>query len=70
MLSTSCYPRKNLNNIPRGIALRLRRICDADEKFNSRSIKYKNYLIAIDYKPSVVNKHFAHVSTLSRQQAR
>ena len=70
VLSTSCYPRKNLNNIPRCIALRLRRICDTDEKFNSRSIEYKNYLIARDYKPSIVNKHFAHVSTLSRQQAR
>ena len=69
-LQISCYPKKSLNNIPRGIALRLRRICDTDEKFNSRSIEYKNYLIARDYKPSVVNKHFAHVSTLSRQQAR
>ena len=70
MLSTSCYPRKNLNNISRGTALRLRSICDTDEKFNSRPIKYKNYLIAIDYKPSIVNKYFSHVSTLSRQQAR
>ena len=70
VLPTSCYPRKSINNIPRGIALRLRRICDTDEKFNSRSIEYKNYLIARDYKPSIVNKHFAHVSTLSRQQAR
>ena len=67
VLPTSCYPRKSINNIPRGIALRLRRICDTDEKFNSRSIEYKNYLIARDYKPSIVNKHFAHVSTLSRQ---
>ena len=44
MLPASCYPRKSLNNIPRGIALRLRRcICDT--------------------------KNFAHVLTLSRQQA-
>ena len=70
VLLTSCYPRKSINNIPRGIALRLRRICDTDEKFNSRSIEYKNYLIARDYKPSIVNKHFARVSTLSRQQVR
>ena len=48
----------------------MRRICDNDEKFNSRSIEYKNYLIARDYKPSIVNKHFAHVLTLSREQAR
>ena len=70
MLPTSCYPRKSLNNLPRGIALRLRRICDTDEKFDSRSIEYKNYLIVRDCKPSIVNKHFAHVSSLSRQQAR
>ena len=70
VLPTSCYHRKSINNIPRGIALRLRRICDTDEKFNSRSIEYKNYLIARDSKPSTVHKHFAHVSTLSRQQAR
>ena len=70
VLLTSCYPRKSLNNMPHGIALHLRRICDTDEKFNSRSIENKNYLIARDHKPSIVNKHFAHVSTLSRQQAR
>ena len=70
VLSASCYPTKSLNDIPRGIPLRLIHICDTDEKFNSRSIEYKNYLIARDYKPSIVNKHFAHVLTLSRQQAR
>ena len=48
----------------------MRHICDTDEKFNISSIEYKNYLIARDYKPSIVNKHFAHVSPLSRQQAR
>ena len=48
------------------------RICDTDEKLNPRSIEYKNYFIlyARDSKPFIVNKHFAHVSTLSRQQAR
>ena len=34
------------------------------------TIEYKNYLIAREYKPPIVNKYFAHVSTLSRQQAR
>ena len=69
MLLISCYCRKSINNIPCDIALRLRRICDTDEKFNSRSIEYKNYLIAREYKPSIV-KYFANVSTLSRLQAR
>ena len=70
VLPTSCYPRKSINNIPHGITLRLRHICDTDEKFNSSSIQYKNCLIAREYKPSIVNKHFAHVSTFSRQQTR
>ena len=70
MLPTNGYPRKSLNNIPHGIALLLRRIWDTNEKFDSRSIEYKNYLIARDYKPSIGNKYFAHVSTLSRQQVR
>ena len=42
VLSASCYPTKSLNDIPRGIPLRLIHICDTDEKFNSRSIEYKN----------------------------
>ena len=70
VLPTNCYPRNSTNNIPRGIALHLRHICDTDEKFNSRSIEYKNYLFSRDYKPSIVNKSFAHVPTLSREQAR
>ena len=45
------YLRKILNNIPQCISLRLRRICDTDQKFNSRSIEYKTYLTARDYKP-------------------
>ena len=50
--------------------MQMRCICDSDKKFNFRWIEYKNYLIDRGYKPSIVNKHFAHVSTLSRQQAR
>ena len=45
VLPTSCCLRKTLNNIPHGIALRLRHICDTDEKINSRAIEFKNSLI-------------------------
>ena len=34
VLPSTCYPKKNINNVPKGIALRLRRICDTDEKFD------------------------------------
>ena len=67
---SSCYPRKNINNAPRGIALRLRWICDTDEKFESRANEYKQYLLARDYKPSLVDKQFQEVSKITRTEAR
>ena len=42
VLPTRCYPRESINNIPHGIALRLRRICDSDGKFKHLSQEYKN----------------------------
>ena len=54
----TCYPSRNINKIPEGIALRLRRICDSDEKYEKRSNEYQNYLIARNYSPSLVVKHF------------
>ena len=65
----TCYPRKSITNIPRGIALRLRRICDTDEKFESRANENKQYLIARDYKPSLVDKQFQEVSKITRTEA-
>ena len=70
VMPSTCYPSSNINNIPRGIALRLKRICDSDEKFTVRSNEYKNYLIARDYKPKVVEKHFSEISNLTRAEAR
>ena len=34
VLPCTCYSKGNINNIPKGITLRLRRICDSDEKFD------------------------------------
>ena len=48
VLSSTCSPKRNINNVPKGIALRLRRICNTDEKFDIRSYEYQNYLIARD----------------------
>ena len=28
----TCFPKNNIENIPKGAALRLRRICDSDKK--------------------------------------
>ena len=70
VLSSTCYPKKNINNVPKGIALRLRRICDTDEKFDICSYKYQNYLIARDYKPSLVKRQFHAIKNISRREAR
>ena len=69
-MPSTCYLPNNINNVPRAIALRLKRICDSDEKFTVCSNVYKNYLIARDYKPKVVEKHFSKISILSRAEAR
>ena len=70
VLPSTCYPKKNINNVPNGIALRLRRICDTDEKFDIRSYEYQNYLIAIDYKPTLVKRQFHAIKNISRREAR
>ena len=56
VLPSMCFPKNNLESIPKGVALRLRRICDSDEKFEKHSAEYQNYLIARDCKPGKVKK--------------
>ena len=70
VMPSTCYLSNNINDVPRGIALRLKRICDSDEKFTIRRNECKNYLIARDYKPKVVGKHFSEISKLVRAEAR
>ena len=52
VLPSTCFPKTNIENIPKGVALRLRRIYDSDNKFEKRSAEYQKYLIAKDYKPT------------------
>ena len=42
ILPSTCYPKKSINKVPKEIALRLRRICDSDEKVDIRSSEYQN----------------------------
>ena len=50
--------------------MRLRRICDSDNKFEKRSKEYQNYFIARDYKPRKVRKQFSDIRNISREEAR
>ena len=54
VLPNTCFPKSNTENIPKGVALRLTRICDFGNTFEKRSKEYQNYFIARDYKPRKV----------------
>ena len=58
VLPSTCYPYKNIRNVPKGIALRLQSICETDEKYNQRSSEYQNYLVGREYNPALVKKQF------------
>ena len=53
-----CFPKNNIENIPKGVASCLKNICDSHEKFQKDSAAYPNYLIARDYWPSKEKKQF------------
>ena len=40
VLPSTSYPKKSINKVPKGLALRLRRICNSVEKSDIRSSEY------------------------------
>ena len=70
VLPSTCHPNRNIRNVPKGIDLRLRRICDSDEKYDERSEEYQKYLIARDYQSGSVKRRLEQVKKLSRSEAR
>ena len=70
VLHSTCFPKNNVENIPKDVALRLRKICDSDKKFEKRSAEYENYLIARDCKPGKVKKQFLDIKKLTKVEAR
>ena len=68
VLPCPCYPNRKIKNVPKGIALRLRRICDSDEKYDQRSEEYQMYLKARDYQPASVKRQFEEVKKLRRSE--
>ena len=70
VLSSTCDPKKSIDKVPKGIALRLRRICNSDEKFDIRSSEHQNYLIARDYNLTLIKKQFHSVRNITISNAR
>ena len=69
-MPSMCCSMKNINKVPQGKALRIRRICDTTEKYESRADEHKNYLLARNYKSSLVDEQFKKVSQISSEDAR
>ena len=70
VLPSTFFPKNSSEHVPKGVALRLRRICDSDDKFEEHSVQYQKYLVARDYKLSKVKKQFSDVRSISREEAR
>ncbi|XP_057302660.1 uncharacterized protein LOC130636829 [Hydractinia symbiolongicarpus] len=68
--ATSCHNKSSIRGIPKGIALRLRRICSNNTDYNEKSNKYCGYLTKRGYNKSVIKKTFQHIGTISRCDAR
>ena len=66
MLSTY-FPKRNIQKLSEGVAIRLMRICDTDSKFELRSKEYGQSLIARSYKPCKVCKQFSEVTKVPRE---
>ena len=68
VLPNTCFLKNHIENIRKGVALRLRRISDSDNKSEKRSKEYQNYFNARDYKPSKVGKQFLDIRNISREE--
>lgn len=63
----TCSPRRNIEKVQEGAALRLRWICDTDNKIKVESNEYQQYLITRGYKPNKVCKQFSEVAKICRE---
>ena len=69
LLPGSTHPKENIEKIPYGVALRLRRICSKDETFNKRSQEYKQYFVNRDYNADKVEHHFNKVKLITGEES-
>ena len=64
ILPNAYFPKSNIEDIPKGVALQLIRICDSDDKLEECSAQYQKYLVATDYKPNKVKGQFSDVKKI------
>ena len=69
LLPSTCYPNRNIKNVPKSIAVRLRRNFDINESYEERSEEYQKHLIVRDCQPWFVKRQFQENKKLSRSEA-
>ena len=68
--ASSCHAKSSINGIPKGVSLRLRRLCSTDAEYDLKSADYKEYLAVRGYNEKTVEKEFSKIKSISRQKAR
>ena len=47
--ATSCHEKTTINIVPKGVALRLRRICSNNNNYQKKASEYTNHLVKHGY---------------------
>ena len=68
--ANSCHNISSINGIPKGVALRLRRICSTDDDYKQKSAEYTSYLVNLGHNAQSVKKSFDNVNKKYRIDAR
>ena len=68
--SSSCHSKSSIKGIPKGVALRLRRLCSTDNEFDAKAVEYEEHLKNRGYNKRMVRKPFADIRKKSREDAR
>ena len=68
--ATSCHNKLSIKGIPKGVALRLRRICSSDAEYDIKSNEYINYLLKRGYDEKSTRATFNSLKAVPIQTAR
>ena len=67
LLFSSCHPRHSIQNIPKSLALRIKRICSTGDYFKKHATCLTSYLFSRSYKEKHIRKITDEVRTLPRK---
>ena len=67
LLPSSCHPRHVIKNIPKSLALRIRRVCSITAYFEKHAAQLTTYLVSRYYKAKHVKKALEEVRAIPRE---